>query len=103
MRPLSSAMRAFASASACLVSDFIFPPPGPPSRPSSAPYTPRMDRADILTRFLETLPYTPYPFQEEALLAWFTSDAGVMICAPTGMGKTTIAEAAVYEALLTRR
>lgn len=60
-----------------------------------------MDRADILSAFLGTLPYTPYAFQEEALLAWFTSDAGVMICAPTGMGKTTIAEAAVYEALQT--
>ncbi|GMU83845.1 MAG: hypothetical protein AMXMBFR47_37150 [Planctomycetota bacterium] len=62
-----------------------------------------MDRADILSKFLETLPFNPYPFQEEALFAWFESDAGVMICAPTGMGKTLIAEAAVYEALLTRK
>ena len=44
---------------------------------------------------------TLYPFQEEALLAWFDSPAGVMVCAPTGMGKTLIAEAAVFEALHT--
>lgn len=62
-----------------------------------------MDRADALAKFLETLPYNPYPFQEEALLAWFETEAGVMVCAPTGMGKTLIAEAAVFEALHTRR
>lgn len=62
-----------------------------------------MDRSDILSAFLETLPFNPYPFQEEALLAWFETDAGVMCCAPTGMGKTLIAEAAVYEALKTGR
>src|SRR5262245_27999083 len=62
-----------------------------------------MDRSDILSAFLETLPYNPYPFQEEALLAWFETDAGVMCCAPSGMGKTLIAEAAVYEALKTGR
>jgi superfamily II DNA/RNA helicase len=49
------------------------------------------------------LEFSPYPVQEEALLAWFTSDQGVLVCAPTGMGKTLIAEAAVYEALRTGR
>ncbi len=39
--------------------------------------------------------------QEEALLAWFTSDEGLMVCAPTGTGKTVIAEAALFEALHT--
>lgn len=62
-----------------------------------------MTRDQILTDFLATLPFNPYPFQEEALLAWFETEAGVLICAPTGMGKTLIAEAAVYEALKTRQ
>lgn len=56
-------------------------------------------RDEICDRFLESLPYAPYAYQEEALLAWFSSPAGVMVCAPTGMGKTLIAEAAIFEAL----
>ncbi|MGD8453731.1 MAG: DEAD/DEAH box helicase [Phycisphaerae bacterium] len=60
-----------------------------------------MDRAEVCEKFLETLPFEPYPFQEEALLTWFATETGAMICAPTGMGKTLIAEAAVFEALHT--
>lgn len=66
-------------------------------------YPARMERDEIWAKFLETIPHELYPYQEEALLAWFESDAGVMICAPTGMGKTLIAEAAVFEALHARR
>jgi len=62
-----------------------------------------MERDEIWARYLGTVPYELYRFQEEALLAWFGSDAGVLVCAPTGMGKTLIAEAAVFEALHTRR
>lgn len=62
-----------------------------------------MERDEIWSKFLETVSFELYPVQEEALLAWFESDAGVLICAPTGMGKTLIAEAAVFEALHTRR
>lgn len=58
-------------------------------------------RDDLATAYLSQLPFAPYPFQEEALLAWFTTEQGIMVCAPTGMGKTLIAEAAMYEALVT--
>lgn len=59
------------------------------------------NREDIAFWYLEQLPHAPYPFQEEAVLAWFSSEQGVLVSAPTGMGKTLIAEAGLYEALKT--
>jgi superfamily II DNA/RNA helicase len=58
-------------------------------------------RDELATAYIDQLPYPPYPVQEEALLAWFTAEQGVLVAAPTGMGKTLIAQAALYEALHT--
>jgi superfamily II DNA/RNA helicase len=60
-----------------------------------------LSRDEIALKYLEQLPFTPYPVQEQALFAWFESQQGVLVCAPTGMGKTVIAEAAAFEALHT--
>ena len=58
-----------------------------------------MTRDEICEAFLEQVPYELYAFQEEGLLEWFDCEQGLLVCAPTGMGKTLLAEAAVFEAL----
>lgn len=56
---------------------------------------------EIALQYLDQLPWPPYPFQEQAILAWFGPEDGLLVCAPTGTGKTVVAETALYEALLT--
>ena len=61
-----------------------------------------LSRDDILLQYLDGLPFDPYPVQEDALMRFFERadpGGGVLVCAPTGTGKTVIGESAMYEAL----
>ena len=60
-----------------------------------------ISRDEITLEYLERLPYVPYPVQEEAMYAWAACEDGLLLSAPTGTGKTLVAEAAVYEGLRT--
>ena len=44
-------------------------------------------RNELAAQYLDQLPFEPYPVQEEALLAWFTAEQGVLVCAPQAWEK----------------
>jgi superfamily II DNA/RNA helicase len=58
-------------------------------------------RDEIMLEYFDRLAYPPYPVQEQAITAWADCEQGVLLSAPTGTGKTLVAEAAVYEGLVT--
>jgi superfamily II DNA/RNA helicase len=60
-----------------------------------------LSRDEIILQYMDKLQYPPYPVQEEALFAWASCEQGVLLSAPTGTGKTLVAEAAIYEGLIT--
>src|SRR5271156_4503820 len=60
-----------------------------------------ISRDEIVLQYMDRLPYSPYPLQEEAMFAWAECEQGVLLSAPTGTGKTLVAELAVYEGLIT--
>jgi superfamily II DNA/RNA helicase len=60
-------------------------------------------REELALQYIDQLPFSPYPVQEQALYTWFETAEGVLVCTPTGTGKTVIAEAAAFEALHTGR
>ncbi|SFI14396.1 Helicase conserved C-terminal domain-containing protein [Planctomicrobium piriforme] len=65
------------------------------------PAAPVSSRDDLAVQYLDQLLYPPYKVQEDAILTWFSDNEGILVCAPTGTGKTLIAEAALFEALHT--
>jgi len=74
--------------------------PSSPEALSPRPPTPE-DQA-LLEAFRQRYPFALDPFQEQAI-HWVLSGESVQVAAPTGAGKTLIAEFAIYRALAAQR
>src|SRR5512147_1164712 len=62
----------------------------------------RSEDAALLDSFRQRYPFALDPFQEQAILRVLSGES-VLVSAPTGAGKTLIAEFAIYRALAARR
>ncbi len=77
-------------------------PVNPPLSDTSAPRSPSPDEEALLDSFRQRYPFALDPFQEQAI-RWVLSGESVLVSAPTGAGKTLIAEFAIYRALAAQR
>ena len=74
-----------------------------PSIPEApAPRPPTAEDEALLEAFRQRYPFALDPFQEQAI-RWVLSGESVLVSAPTGAGKTLIAEFAIYRALAAQR
>jgi ATP-dependent RNA helicase HelY len=72
--------------------------------PAGGGTTRPVDRAEIdrqIAQFAANYPFALDPFQEEAIRTFLAGDS-VMVAAPTGTGKTVVAELGVYEGIRRR-
>jgi len=67
-----------------------------------APRPPTAEDEALLEAFRQRYPFALDPFQEQAI-RWVLSGESVLVSAPTGAGKTLIAEFAIYRALAAQR
>jgi ATP-dependent RNA helicase HelY len=73
-----------------------------PSLRAPSPPPPSLEDEALLDAFRQRYPFALDPFQEEAI-RWVSSGESVLVSAPTGAGKTLIAEFAIYRALAAQR
>ena len=74
----------------------------PPLVNAPAPLPSRPEDEALLEAFRQRYPFALDPFQEQAI-RWVLSGESVLVSAPTGAGKTLIAEFAIYQALAAQR
>src|SRR5207244_3930957 len=63
---------------------------------------PMTEPGDIVAAFARTLPFDADPFQREAMIALARGES-VLVTAPTGAGKTLVADFAAFRAMATGR